>query len=501
MNAQVDLIDQWKNDPDLFCQQILGMTLWSKQREILQSVIENSETFVPSCNGAGKTEIAAATVLWWLLTRKSKVVTTAPTWRQVKNVLWGRIHAHIQDRRELFGGEQLATALKIAPDWEAIGVATSEPGKFQGFHSPGGVLIVVDEAGGVANPELWGAIDGCLVDSKSRLLAIGNPTSTTGEFYARCSKPIVGRRNVIKISAFDVPNVRLGKPVIDGLVERQWVDAKLVDWGEDSPLYQSRILGEFPKTGSDALYPLAWLEAAFDGRNSPDSITGERVVAMDVARKGADSNAICAREGMSLTDIEAFVNPDTMSSANRLMNWLRRVHPHTVRVDTIGVGGPVLDRIRQLIHGEKSLGRAKLEEFVANAEPYDSERFRNLKAEAYWIFRDLLREGRVDLSRCSSEFRSKIERQAMAIRYEYDSRGRLKIEDKQLMRNRVGYSPDELEAVIMCFYQPPGLPVDATAIAEYKFHTSTPHDEDPYEGTLSTWDHDFARFELPLTSI
>ncbi len=501
MNLEVDLIDTWKDDPDLFCRQILGMSLWSKQREILQSVQDCTETFVPSCNGAGKTEIAAATVLWWLLTRKSKVVTTAPTWRQVKNVLWGRIHAHIQDKRDLFGGEQLATALKIAPDWEAIGVATTEPGKFQGFHSPGGVLIVVDEAGGVTNPELWGAIDGCLVDTKSRLLAIGNPTSTTGEFYARCSKRIEGRRNVIQISAFDVPNVQQGRPVIDGLVEKPWVDAKLVDWGEDSPLYQSRILGEFPKTGSDALYPLAWLEAAFDGRNTPSSVQGERVIAMDVARKGADSNAICAREGMSMTDIEAFVDPDTMSSANRLLNWLRRVHPHTVRVDAIGVGGPVLDRIRQLSRDEMPLRHTKFEEFVANAEPFDSERFRNLKAEAYWIFRDLLREGAVDLSRCSSEFRSKIERQAMAIRYEYDASGRLKIEDKQLMRNRVGYSPDELEAVIMCFYQAPGLPVDGEAISGYSFHSSTELDADPYAGTLSEWDHDFSRFELPLTGI
>lgn len=494
MSLELSIISQWRDDPELFCQQILGMTMWGKQREILESVITTPETFVPSCNGAGKTEIAAAAVLWWLLTRQSKVVTTAPTWRQVKNVLWGRIHAHIQDKRELFGGEQLATAIRIAPDWEAIGVATSEPGKFQGFHSPGGVLVVVDEAGGVANGELWGAIDGCLVDSKSRLLAIGNPTSTTGEFYARCSLPIEGQRNVISISAFDVPNVQQGKPVVPGLIEKPFVDRKLQEWGEESPLYQSRILGQFPRTGSDTLYPLGWLEAAFDGRNTPESVSGQKVLALDVARKGDDSNSVASIEGVTLTDIESWVEPDTSKTTMRFVNWIKRDRPSVARVDAVGVGGPVADRAREIRQSDKALSNTRIEDFVASERAFDEERFRNLKAEAYWIFRDRLREGRVDLSRCTRDMRAKIEKQAMAIRYEYDARGRLKIEDKQAMRSRVGYSPDELEAVIMAYYVAPGLPVDGEAISEY-FDS---FDDASQMDSVAAYSYDYSRFGIPL---
>lgn len=492
--AELSMVSQWRNDPELFCRQILGMDLWDKQKEILLSVMTTPETFVPSCNGAGKTEIAAAAVLWWLLTRQSKVVTTAPTWRQVKNVLWGRIHSHIADKRELFGGEQLATAIRIAPDWEAIGVATSEPGKFQGFHSPGGVLVVVDEAGGVSNGELWGAIDGCLVDTKSRLLAIGNPTSTTGEFYARCSLPLDGQRTVIPISAFDTPNVKAGRPVVEGLIEKPFVDRKLAEWGEESPLYQSRILGQFPKSGSEALYPLGWLEAAFDGRNKPEVVSGQKVVAMDVARKGDDSNALCSIQGVTMQEIDTWVEPDTVKSTTRLLRMLRRERPSVCRIDAVGVGGPVADRAREILRGERALSHTRIEDFVASERAFDEERFRNLKAEAYWIFRDLLREGRVDMSRCPRDMRAKIEKQAMAIRYEYDARGRLKIEDKQAMRNRVGYSPDELEAVIMAYYVAPGLPVDGEAITGYLGFGS----DVSLPELVPEFDHDYARFGIPL---
>src|ERR671913_250108 len=122
---QLNMLQSWRLNPETFCNNVLKMTLWDKQRDILESVRDNPITMVPSCNAAGKTEIAAACIVWWLMTRESKVVTTAPTWRQVKSVLWNRVHSLITPHKDLLGAEVLTTQIRINPDWEAIGLATS----------------------------------------------------------------------------------------------------------------------------------------------------------------------------------------------------------------------------------------------------------------------------------------------------------------------------------------------------------------------------------------
>ena len=41
--------------------------LWEKQEEILEAVRVHTRVAVRSCNGSGKTFIAAHAVLWWLM--------------------------------------------------------------------------------------------------------------------------------------------------------------------------------------------------------------------------------------------------------------------------------------------------------------------------------------------------------------------------------------------------------------------------------------------------
>src|ERR1700722_11289239 len=80
-----------KRDPVRFAQLVLGEDPWRVQREILTSVARNPLTALKSCHSSGKTFNAAAAALW-ALSRwpESLVITTAPTFRQVK-VMWGEI--------------------------------------------------------------------------------------------------------------------------------------------------------------------------------------------------------------------------------------------------------------------------------------------------------------------------------------------------------------------------------------------------------------------------
>ena len=89
----VSLFNKGQQDPAFFVENVIGMTtLWEKQKEIMYSVRDHSRTCVRSSNGVGKTFITANTVAWFLTTHpNSIVVSTAPTSRQVKELLWQEI--------------------------------------------------------------------------------------------------------------------------------------------------------------------------------------------------------------------------------------------------------------------------------------------------------------------------------------------------------------------------------------------------------------------------
>jgi hypothetical protein len=75
-------------DPVLFAEVMLGHEVWSKQRQILQSVATCSRTAVKACHSSSKTFTAAEAVLWWITSHEEAIaVTTAPTWTQVASAL------------------------------------------------------------------------------------------------------------------------------------------------------------------------------------------------------------------------------------------------------------------------------------------------------------------------------------------------------------------------------------------------------------------------------
>jgi hypothetical protein len=80
------LVGEAKRDPITFARVILGQNPWRVQRDILTSAAINPLTAVKSCHSSGKTYNAAAVALWALARwRESLVITTAPTFRQVKD--------------------------------------------------------------------------------------------------------------------------------------------------------------------------------------------------------------------------------------------------------------------------------------------------------------------------------------------------------------------------------------------------------------------------------
>src|SRR5947208_3321001 len=292
-------------DPTLFASAILRLDVWSKQCEILQSVASQQRTAVKACHASGKTFVAAVLVLWWITSRLQAIaVTTAPTWTQVERLLWGEIHHAIGQSRIAYP-KPTATSLQLSPGRYAIGLSTNEGIRFQGFH--GNVLIILDEAPGILS-EIWEAIEGIRAGGDVRVLALGNPTIASGPFYDAFTANRGGWAT-FTISAFDSPNLHgltleellalpddeLDRAARPYLVTRRWVREKYAEWGPGHPLWEARVLGQFPRQAEDALISLAWLEAASLRTESDER--GPLCAGLDVAGPGEDETVLVVREG------------------------------------------------------------------------------------------------------------------------------------------------------------------------------------------------------------
>ena len=235
-------------DPVFKAREVFGWWPWSKQREILWSVRNHPRTAVPSAHGLGKTATAARCVLDFATEGPCRVITTAPIWSQVEELLWAEIGVAYRDSKIPIGGELLKTKLTFDRDWFAVGFSTDEAERFAGHHAPR-LLLVVDEASGV-DEKIYVAAKGFLTASAgARVLLIGNPTRPAGTFYRACREQ--SPYNVIQMSAYDSPNItgeKVPPEVAAALPTMQWIEEMEEEYGRDSPEFRVRVMGQFATT-------------------------------------------------------------------------------------------------------------------------------------------------------------------------------------------------------------------------------------------------------------
>ncbi|HCX21360.1 MAG TPA: hypothetical protein DHN29_05560 [Cytophagales bacterium] len=396
---------------------------------------------MPSGHGIGKTWLSARLALAFLYSfYPSKIITTAPTWPQVETLLWGEIRKAHSESKIPLGGLPQKTKLELSPDWFLRGLSTTgsvaerEFGatRFQGFHSEN-LLVILDEAPGV-EPSIWIATESLIVGDNNRILAIGNPTSPTGMFYDACRSPLW---NKIQVSCYDHPNVKENRTVIPGAVTPNWIDERKQEWGEDSPLYKAKILGDFPDEGEDTLIPLSWAE---DAMHKQLKAEGKRRLGCDVARFGSDKTVIFEMNGPVANLLDVTGKVDTMVTVGKIRSYAK--DDTLIAVDDSGVGGGVTDRLREL---EDSVDAVNFGE-----RAIEPERFANLKAEAFWLLRERFKPNSPDPIQIPDS--QELLFQLTSIKYTCTSKGQIKIESKEDMKKRGMKSPDLADALAICNY-------------------------------------------------
>ena len=452
-----------------FARELLGVDLWDKQEEVLLALRDHRRVAVKAGNGVGKGFTAAVSVLWFLASHTpATVLTTAPTARQVQHVLWREIHRVYHESICKFGGRLMDTRLELSHDQFALGLSTDNVDQFQGFHSPN-MLIVVDEAEGVEEP-IYEAIDAVMTSGNAKLLLIGNPTSAGGTFRRAFHEDRHLYHN-ITISTLDSPNVKQQRLVMPGLVTHEWVAERVKVWGEESPMYRARVMGDFSDQASNSLISLLHIEAAIQRHAAEEVQLGESailppvlpaILAVDVARFGEDQSVLLVATPSAVLWLEAHHGLDTMELAGRVVEAHRRwsaahdsgpalsvpgslgpdsVELATVKkivVDEVGVGAGVVDRLKEL--GLPVTG------INVGRPARQRAQFANLRAEGYWRLYDLFSQGHISIPNDPE-----LVGQLASLRYSYNSRGQLIIEGKDDARARGIPSPDKADAMMLAF--------------------------------------------------
>jgi len=452
--------------PVTFARQILGIKLWDLQEEILSSLMTHPRVAVKSCHSAGKTMLAAIATLWWITRYRNGIaISTAPTWIQVEEILWQQIHALVA-RAKISYPEPLQSALRLGPQRYAMGLSTDQGVRFQGFH--GQVLIVIDEAVGV-RADIFEAIEGIRAGGEVRVLALANPTISSGAFY----DAFTHQRSTWKtftLDAFNTPNLRnLGLrsdfdvPKILGamapeeldanpephLTSRRWVLEKYNDWGPSHPLWRSKVRAEFADV-EDPVIPLAWIEAACvrhdawlkDRRSKTPAFT---CLGVDVGR-GVNKSVQAFRHENIVTHLERDNKPDTMDLAGRIANTLNEKGGYAI-LDAVGLGAGPYDRLREQ--------RLPVIPFNAGAATEATDisgavKFVNQRSAIWWYLRE-----RLDPN--SSEPPILLPNDDLLIgdlsapQYRYTSTGKISLETKDEIMTRLGRSTDDGDAVCMSF--------------------------------------------------
>lgn len=432
IDPQIDPADA---DPVYFVEEVIGAETWSKQRDILRSVAEHERTAVRSCHGIGKTWTAACAALWFLKAHKdSRVITTAPVWRQVEKLLWHEIRQIHRKSNEALGGRLLTTELRYDDGRYAIGLSTdpNELESFQGHHAPH-LLLIYDEASGIPQA-IYDAGEGYMTTEGAKQLLIGNPTQPQGEFYGafHTDRALYNR---IHVSAFDLPWAT-GEEVSDELARRltskAWAEGRIKKWGKDSPLAQVKVFGNFPKEADNTVISLAAIEAAQAAEIVPDP-DEPKVLGCDVARFGSDETTIYLRHGNHIDFIEAYNGKRTTHTAGRL-TALHKQHGARVVVDDAGVGGGVTDILVE--------NDVPVTPFNGGETAIDPTAYPNARSELWCTVGDEVAE--LDLPDVDD-----LAADLAAPQYKLDSKGRRQVEKKEETKKRLGRSPDHGDGMLL----------------------------------------------------
>ena len=412
------------------------------------------QALVASGHGIGKSAFMAWMDYYWESTRPgATTVVTANTEAQLTGKTWaelGRWHSMAINKHwfdlaatslkpQRWLADLVERELKVSPRyWYAAAVTWSEenPGAFAGTHNQYGTQYQFDEAAEIAGV-IWETAEGAFTDQDGDkvFLGFGNPTKNNGRFY----EGFYGiHRHRYRTRQIDSRNVRR--------TNKAFLDELVATYGEDSDVVKTRVRGMFPSQGADQFIPEGDVVLA-EQREIVYDPFAPLIMGVDPGRFGDDPTVIALRQGRDARSIpwKVLHKQDTMVVAATVAEMIDRLNPDAVFVDEGGIGGGVVDRLKQLRYNVVGIN------FGSSAT--DGKKHFNKRCEIWDAVKDWLSRGGIPAPDYTTQGSiTDLHKDLIGPKYKYvgDS-SQLYLERKEEMRKRGVASPNHGDALALTF--------------------------------------------------
>ena len=455
--APAEKIKLWREHPVAFVSDVFGIKPDPWQAEGLECFPHTPRLALAACKGPGKTALLAWLGWNFLLTRPHPMIgATSISGANLKANLWtelARWHGKStllqamfeQTKSEVFLREHPKTWKLEARTWPVDADGTQIGNALAGVHAAH-VMWLLDESGSYPTaimPTCEGIFAGA--PEEAHIVQAGNPTSLEGPLYRACT---IARDvwRVIHITADPDDPKRTPRVSVEHAREQ------IRQYGADNPWVLVNIFGKFPPGSLNALIGPDAVEAAMKRLKRPEDIAASpRILGVDVARYGDDQSVIFPRQGVQAFLPKAFRNADSLQGAGAVATTWRDWDADACFIDnTGGFGAGWIDQLGNLKRTPIGVGFS---------EKSSDLKYFNKRAEMYFLAVEWIKNGGA-LPECP-------ELLAALTQTTYMFKGdKLLLEDKDMVKAKIGYSPDHADAFVLTFAHPVAPRVRGLGVAQ-----------------------------------
>ncbi|WP_135535385.1 hypothetical protein [Halostella pelagica] len=467
----------WQAAEDWF-----GVTLSPEQREILEHVADHQYTHLEGGNGFGKTfGIVALALAFHKRHYPSSVVVTSGTYGKLKRTFCADAEG-LHGSSPLFGEWKWSPNPHIdvdgEPTWQFEVISPEDPGELEGVHNDH-VLVIVDEADKKdVDLETLDSMDSLISDQNDRMVVISNPPEDETNAVANMSE-IGLEPEKLRFSTFDSHNVHVELGHRDGeripgltgphKLKKKWEAHNGEVWpGYDearamslpgnsefrkdlNTLWYRRFAGIMPPAGATKNRPIEpdLVDAGYveDGIDDSGSRQGSGI---DVARSGDRTVQIDERMGV-LTVEYSEPGTDHTVQFDRMWGQLDEDPNSQISIDAVGEGSGKAD--------DTAKRYPNVDRFKAGANAVQSDEYKDRWTEGLCeLGKWLERGGEFTDSRLRKELKIAARELTLEERYVKGRNEQVYVADpKTDVKDRLGHSPDHLDAAIMAITAAEGL--------------------------------------------